>query len=144
MTETLKVKPESSSCIPVRKTAKSAGIDVYVNNDDFTIAPGEIKKVSFGFTAAIPDGHVGIMAIRSGHGAKGLVLANAIGVIDQDYRGDWMANLINNNPHEPIYISRYERVAQVLIVPVSYCDIEVVEELDETERGAGGFGSTGA
>ncbi len=143
MTEILQVKLEQNGTLPQRKTKDSAGIDVYVHDDDFDVMPGEIRKVSFGFSAAIPAGHVGLMVIRSGHGAKGLVLANAAGIIDSDYRGVWMANLINNNPNEPVSVKRGERIAQVVLVPSVCFPVVQVAELDETERGKGGFGHTG-
>lgn len=143
MTEILQVKLEQNGTLPQRKTKDSAGIDVYVHGEDFDVMPGEIRKVSFGFSAAIPAGYVGLMFIRSGHGAKGLVLANGVGVIDSDYRGVWMANLINNNPNEPIKIKSGERIAQVVLVPYATFPVVQVAELDETERGTGGFGSTG-
>lgn len=143
MTEILQVKLEQNGTLPQRKTKYAAGIDMYVNEDDFDVKPGEIRKVSFGFSAAIPAGHVGLMVIRSGHGAKGVALANAVGIIDSDYRGVWMANLINNNPNEPVPIKRGERIAQVVLVPYASFPVVQVAELDETERGAGGFGHSG-
>ena len=93
--------------------------------------------------AAIPEGYVGIMAVRSSMGAKnGINLANGIGVIDSDFRGQLHVTLYNTT-ETPYTVYSGDRIAQLMIVPVAHPSIKVVDELPRTERGEGGFGSTG-
>ena len=112
-------------------------------DENITIAPGETYFVHTGLATEIPDGLVGLIYARSGLACKrGLAPANCVGVIDSDYRGEIMVALHNysNNPQE---IEPGERVAQLVIAPYIAADFVEVETLDNTERGAGGFGSTG-
>ena len=96
-----------------------------------------------GIAAAIPEGHVGIMAVRSSMGVKnGINLANGIGVIDSDYRGEMRVTLYNTTDTE-YTVRPGDRIAQLMVVPVACPPIEVVDTLPETQRGEGGFGSTG-
>lgn len=99
--------------------------------------------VKLGFAAKIPEGHVGLLLPRSGVGAKqGLSLNNTCGVIDADYRGEWMACLrVQNN--KPVEWEAGDRLVQVLIVPVRTPTLHIVEDLDATSRGEGGFGHSG-
>ena len=94
-------------------------------------------------TAAIPAGHVGLLAVRSSMGIRhGVTLSNGVGVIDSDYRGQVHVGL-HNLSGEPYTVQPGDRVAQLMVVPVAAPEIEVVDALPETVRGAGGFGSTG-
>ena len=113
-------------------------------NEVVTIAPGERAKIPTG-VAISPERTdvVAILAGRSGHGLKnGVTLANSIGVIDSDYRGEISVVLINHGK-EPFEVRRGDRIAQMMFVPIYTAAFLPVEELDETDRGAGGFGHTG-
>ncbi|WP_288833697.1 dUTP diphosphatase [uncultured Corynebacterium sp.] len=124
-----------------RATGGSAGFDLSVN-EDVILAPGEHDLVSTGTRVAIPDGHVGFVFTRSSLGARyGIALRNGTGVIDSDYRGEIALALVNNGA-DTIALDRGERVAQLVVVPF-HGEAERVETLDGTERGEGGFGSTG-
>ena len=130
-------KLDDRAIIPTYGTAFSAGADLYACMDHaVTIAPGETYLVHTGISAAIPEGYAGLIYARSG------LAANKVGVIDADYRGEIMVAL-HNHSNQPAEIENGERIAQMVIT--SFLTAEFVEtaELDETERGAGGFGSTG-
>lgn len=108
------------------------------------INPGETRKIQTGIAVAVPEGCVGLVFARSGIATKyGLAPANKVGVIDSGYRGEIIVAL-HNSGHAPVQVVDGDRIAQLVIMPYVAPDIEVVEELDETERGTGGFGSTGA
>ncbi|MBU5682719.1 MAG: dUTP diphosphatase [Candidatus Aenigmatarchaeota archaeon] len=136
----LKVKRLNESAkLPERKREGDAGLDLY-SIEDIEINPNEIKLVSTGIAIEIPKGYVGIIKDRSGLATKGLhVLA---GVIDENYRGEVKIVLINLGK-EKIFLEKYSRVAQLLILPYLKCNVKEVEELSETERGDSGFGSSG-
>ena len=113
-------------------------------NEVVTIAPGARAKIPTGIAIA-PESRdvVAIIAGRSGHGLKhGVTLANSIGVIDSDYRGEISVVLINHGT-EPFEVRRGDRIAQMMFVPIYTAAFCAVDELDETERGVGGFGHTG-
>ena len=137
-----KLRPEAR--LPRRGTELSAGADLFVCSDtDVLIAPGETKLLPTGLAAAIPAGYAGLIFARSGLASKkGLAPANKVGVIDADYRGEIMVSL-HNHSGEPQTVASFERVAQLVIVPFLRADFKETEELDDTARGAGGFGSTG-
>lgn len=108
-----------------------------------TIEPGEIVKIPLGFACAIPFGFEGQVRPRSGLSTKhGITLPNAPGTIDADYRGEMFIALINLGK-ESFTINHGDRIAQLIIAPVAHATIRVVDELDDTDRGLGGFGSTG-
>lgn len=136
----LKVKRLNENAkLPERKREGDAGLDLY-SIEDIEINPNEIKSVSTGIAIEIPKGYVGIIKDRSGLATKGLhVLA---GVIDENYRGEVKIVLINLGK-EKIFLEKYSRVAQLLILPYLKCNVKEVEELSETERGNSGFGSSG-
>ncbi|HMS36202.1 MAG TPA: dUTP diphosphatase [Arachnia sp.] len=120
-----------------------AGADL-IAAEDVTLGPGERRLVGTGVSVAIPEGHVGLVTPRSGLAARtGLSIVNAPGVIDSGYRGEIRVCLINLDPHIPIALAAGDRIAQLLIVPFVTAEFSPVEGLDETERGAGGYGSTG-
>lgn len=130
---------------PSYATAGSAGMDLRACVDEpVTVAPGQRVAVPTGFAIALPDpGWVALIYARSGLAVKhGLAPANCVGVVDSDYRGEIVVAL-QNYAGEEYTIQPGERVAQMVIAPVTQARINVVEELDETARGAGGFGSTG-
>lgn len=107
------------------------------------IAPGETLTIRTGITCAIPAGYVGLLVVRSSLGVKhGLSLANDVGVIDAGYTGEVMVCL-RNEGDAPVTIEHGERIAQLVVVPCSTSAWVEVDGLDETERGQGGFGSTG-
>ena len=138
-------KLDPAALLPTYGSAGAAGADLYAcpSGEPVTIAPGETAFIHTGLSAAIPAGYAGLVHARSGLASKrGLAPANKVGVIDSDYRGEWMIAL-HNHGDVPQTVNPGDRVAQLLIVPVMTPDIVEVDELDETDRGAGGFGSTG-
>lgn len=142
----LKIKKlRENARIPFRATAGSAGMDLYACIDEaITIAPHEIKLIPTGIAIALESAeYVAYLYARSGLAIKhGIAPANCVGVIDSDYRGEVCVGLINQTT-EPFVIEPNERIAQMVISLVILPEIEVVDELDDTDRGAGGFGSTG-
>ena len=130
--------------LPTYGTPSSAGADLYVCLEaPVAIQPGETAFLPTGLAIAVPEGYVGLVFARSGMACKqGLAPANKVGVIDADYRGQVQVAL-HNHGSQPQTVCDGDRVAQLLVVPVLAPSLEVVEELDETVRGAGGFGSTG-
>ncbi|AEG49283.1 Deoxyuridine 5'-triphosphate nucleotidohydrolase [Sphingobium chlorophenolicum L-1] len=127
---------------PAYATAHAAGMDV-VSAEDVILVPGGRHAVSTGFAMAIPEGYEVQVRPRSGLALKhGISLPNTPGTIDADYRGELKVILINLGS-EPFVIARGDRIAQLVAAPVQMACFEEVEELDETVRGAGGFGSTG-
>lgn len=130
--------------VPSYGSAAAAGADLYTDSEvPVTVAPGETVMVHTGIAVAIPEGHVGLIFARSGLATKrGLAPANKVGVIDADYRGELMISL-HNHSREPQTIDAFERVAQLVVMPCVQAPYEEAENLDETARGGGGFGSTG-
>ncbi len=128
--------------LPRYETEGSAGLDLRAD-EPFTLAPGERRLVPTGLALEIPPGHEGQVRPRSGLAVRhGLAVVNAPGTIDSDYRGEVQVILVNLGK-APVSLARGDRVAQLVIAPVTRAIVEVVEELAATERGAGGFGSTG-
>lgn len=131
--------------IPTKGSAEAAGRDLYAHLDgnNIMIQPHKTYKVPLGFSMAIPKGWVGLIFSRSGIVfKKGLRLANGVGVIDSDYRGEWAVMLHNDSDCTQI-VEDGERIAQVIFVKYKDVVFYPVKELDDTERGDGGFGSTG-
>lgn len=137
-------KLNDKAIIPTYGTAAAAGADLYACADaDITIEAGATALVHTGVAMAIPDGYVGLVFARSGLASKrGLAPANKVGVIDSDYRGEIMVAL-HNHSAQPQTISHGERIAQIAFLPFASVAFTLVDELDSTERGTGGFGSTG-
>lgn len=136
----LRLDPELST--PERAHEGDAGIDLR-SSDDLIVAPGEWAMVPTGIAVAIPDGYAGLVAPRSGLAARfGISVVNGPGVIDAGYRGELMVILINHGV-DPLEISRGDRIAQLLVVPVSVPVLVEVSELPDSSRGEGGFGSSG-
>ena len=131
--------------IPRRATEGAAGMDLYACIDEsITLAPQQLVIVPTGIAIELPDnGCAAFLYARSGLGVKhGICLANGVGVIDSDYRGEVFAGLCNVSD-KPYVIAPGERIAQMVIAPVFTPDVVEVSELSDTQRGAGGFGSTG-
>lgn len=121
-----------------------AGLDLRAS-EDVTLQPFERRLISTGLAIAIPEGYAGFVQPRSGMALKrGLSMANTPGLIDAHYRGELKVVAINLDSKEAIHIERGERIAQLVIQQVPVVDLEEVDELDDTDRGAGGFGSSGA
>lgn len=128
-----------------RATKGSAGMDLHACIDsEITIEPGEIKVIPTGLAIALEnENYVAYIYARSGLAIKhGITLANCVGVVDSDYRGEVCVGLTNISKN-PYTIAPDERIAQLVIAPVCICEAVEVDDLDSTERGEGGFGSTG-
>jgi dUTP pyrophosphatase len=130
--------------LPSRATPGSAGFDLHAALDDaLVLAPGDRAAVPTGFAIAVPAGFEAQVRPRSGLAIQhGLVLPNAPGTIDSDYRGE-VKVLVMNAGREPITLRRGERIAQLVVAPVANAEFSEVTSLDETARGEGGFGHTG-
>ena len=128
--------------LPHYATEDSAGVDLPLA-EDLNLKPGERALAPTGFSMAIPKGYEGQVRPRSGLSIKhGLTVINAPGTIDADYRGEVKVPLINLG-QETLHLERGMRIAQLIIAPIVQVTFEEVEELESTERGAGGFGSSG-
>ncbi|MBR5234545.1 MAG: dUTP diphosphatase [Clostridia bacterium] len=144
--EMLKIKKlRDNAVVPKRATGGSAGMDLYACIDEaVTVKPHECVKIPTGIAIALPSALYGAFIFaRSGLSINhGLAPANCVGVVDSDYRGEVIVGLVNQF-NEPYTVEPGERVAQMVIMPVSLMDVIECDILDETERGDGGFGSTG-
>lgn len=142
---TIKIKKLNDLAkIPTRGTAESAGYDLYAATDkDIQISPHSNVKIGTGIAMSIPNGFFGGIFARSGVATKrNMRPSNCVGIIDSDYTGEVIVS-IHNDSTETKTIQSGERIAQLVIVPYLNIIFDEVNELDETERGAGGFGSTG-
>ena len=136
-------KLTNRSIIPTFGTEFSAGADLYSAGDDVTISPNKTALIPTGLSVEIPAHFVGLIFARSGLATKsGLAPANKVGVVDADYRGEVMVALHNHSKAEQ-KIAPMERIAQLVVAPFLKASFEEREELSDTVRGAGGFGSTG-
>lgn len=135
---------DDDNLIPYYATKGSAGIDLHANVlCDTLISPGETKKIPTGISVEIPSGYYGAVYARSGLATKnGLRPANCVGVIDSDYRGEIIVPLHNDSGDTQV-IKHLDRVAQLIIMPYERVKITVKPYLSVTDRGNGGFGSTG-
>lgn len=140
----IKIINKSKHELPKYTTAGSAGMDLRANIDNpITLAPGERVLIPTGLHIALPVGYEAHIRPRSGLAIKhGITCLNTPGTIDSDYRGDIGVELINHG-HEPFIINDGERIAQMVIAKYEQAEWVVTEELDETERGDGGYGHTG-
>ena len=138
------IKLNSNAIVPTYGTPYAAGADLYALPDgEITVNPGETVLVHTGIAIQIPEGYGGFIFARSGIATKrGLAPANKVGVIDSDYRGEIMVSIHNHSAVSQT-IASGERVAQLVIMPYAKACFCECESLDETERAAGGFGSTG-
>lgn len=129
--------------LPVRAHPTDAGIDLHAAAD-CDLTPGGRELVGTGVAVAIPSGYVGLVHPRSGLAARaGLSILNAPGTIDAGYRGEIKVNLINLDPSDTVRITRGDRIAQLIIQRVELWDVVEVDQLDESDRGESGHGSTG-
>ena len=130
--------------LPAYATAQSAGLDLMAAvASDVTLAPGARQLIPTGLAIALPAGYEAQVRPRSGLALKhGITVLNSPGTIDADYRGEVQVLLINHGP-APFVIRRGDRIAQMVVAPMTRIAWSIVERLDETERGSGGYGSTG-
>ena len=137
-------KLKANAALPVYSSAAAAGADLRACLEkDVIIRPGKTEMISTGLAMEVPEGYAGLIYARSGLASKrGLAPANKVGVIDSDYRGEIMVAL-HNHSEEAAVISHGERIAQLIITPYLTAEFTEKEVLEETERGFGGFGSTG-
>jgi dUTP pyrophosphatase len=141
---TLKVRRlDARATLPTRAYPGDAGLDLYALEEG-VLAPGERAAIGTGIAVEIPDGEAGLVLPRSGLAARhGIAIVNAPGLIDSGYRGEIRVLLLNTDRVAPFTISAGDRIAQLVLVKVQTPAVEEVEELAVSERGAGGFGSTG-
>ena len=145
MTQQVRIKKlHPDAVIPTYGTPFAAGADLYACMDSsVTIGPGQTQFIHTGLAVEIPVGFAGLVYARSGLACKkGIAPANKVGVIDADYRGEIMVAL-HNHSSEAVTIESKERIAQLVITPFLTAQFEETDELGDTERGEGGFGSTG-
>lgn len=137
-------KLKANAALPVYSSAAAAGADLRAClEEDVIIRPGKTEMISTGLAMEVPEGYAGLIYARSGLASKrGLAPANKVGVIDSDYRGEIMVAL-HNHSEEAAVISHGGRIAQLIITPYLTAEFTEKEVLEETERGFGGFGSTG-
>lgn len=143
--EPIKVKKlREGAILPTYGTPYSAGADLYACLEEaVTILPGETKKIPTGIAMELPLGTAGLIYARSSLGTKkGLAPANKVGVVDSDYRGEFLI-FLHNHSAEPQIIAHGDRVAQLVVTPVFTPGFVEAQELSDTLRGDGGFGSTG-
>lgn len=141
----LQVQPEGEGLeLPAYATAGAAGMDLRAAvRAEVTLAPGARALISCGFRIALPEGYEAQVRPRSGLALRhGVTVANAPGTIDSDYRGT-VAVILVNLGDEPFIVRRGERIAQLVVAPVTRVELTVVDELPASARGAGGFGHTG-
>lgn len=140
----LRIVNTSNNELPTYATKGSAGMDLRANlQEDVVIAPGERKLISTGLKISLPVGYEAQIRPRSGLALKkGVTVLNSPGTVDSDYIGDIGVILINHG-EESLTVSNGDRIAQMVIAKHETVEFEQVESLDETERGSGGFGSTG-
>ncbi len=138
-------KLKENAIIPTRGSKFAAGYDLYacLDCDSLTIEPHKSAKIGTGIAAALPTGYFGAIFARSGLATKqSLRPANCVGVVDSDYRGEYIV-FIHNDSSEVKTINNGERIAQLVVMPFMEVSFTETDVLDETERGEGGFGSTG-
>jgi dUTP pyrophosphatase len=129
--------------MPRYASAGDAGLDLLAA-EDVSLGPGERAAIPTGIAVAIPEGHAGFVHARSGRALKeGLALVNAPGLIDSGYRGEIKVIVVNLDPRSPIDIRRGDKIAQLVVQAVETIDPVIVDELPASDRGEGGFGSTG-
>ena len=138
------IRLRDSAILPTYGSLSAAGADLYCPEGEGVCVPAhKTVLVKTGVALAIPEGYVGLIYARSGIATKrSLAPANKVGVIDSDYRGELMVALHNHSDEEQS-VEGGERIAQLVITPYLRAEFSIVDTLDETERGAGGFGSTG-
>lgn len=127
--------------LPTRGSVGSAGLDIY-STEDYEIKPHSCCMVHTYLAMEIPEGYCGLLATRSSMGMMGVRIAAGLNIIDSDYRGELKVYLWNDGEY-PWTICQGDRIAQLVIVPYYFCEVEETDELTKTKRGSGGLGSTG-
>ena len=141
--EILVTKLDKDAVIPTYAKPGDAGADLYAISE-LVLTPGERALVKTGIAIALPNGYVGLVHPRSGLGLKnGISVVNTPGTIDAGYRGEIGVVLINHDLHESFQVKKGDRIAQLVIQKVENAQFKVVNQLPESERAAGGYGSTG-
>ena len=141
--EILVTKLDNDAVIPTYAKPGDAGADLY-SISDLVLTPGERALVKTGIAIALPNGYVGLVHPRSGLGLKnGISVVNTPGTIDSGYRGEIGVVLINHDLHESFQVKKGDRIAQLVIQKVENAQFKMVNQLPESERAAGGYGSTG-
>ena len=137
-------KLKKSAILPTYGSAEAAGADLYAClGEPVTILPGESAFIPTGLAMEIPKGYAGLIYARSGLACKhGLAPANKVGVVDSDYRGEFIV-VLHNHSNAPQEVAHGERIAQLVVTPVLTPCFEEVDDLTDTQRSSGGFGSTG-
>lgn len=138
----MKIKVLDKNCIPKKAHSIDAGFDVK-SRVDFLVPPQGTTMIPTGVCVEIPVGMVGLLFPRSSISKTPLRMSNSVGVIDAGFTGEIQVPLHNTSNIEMARINKYDRIAQLVIVPLADVSIEIVDELEESERGNGGFGSTG-
>ena len=136
------MKLTTTAITPSRGTPNSAGLDLYADAD-VLVSSGASVMLGTGIAVEIPQGHVGLVFIRSSVGKSSVALANSVGVIDSDYRGEIKLCLIYTAGNGGHYIRKGQAIAQLVVMPYLHTELVEVDALSTTERGDGGFGSTG-
>lgn len=137
--QVVKCLAEDTAFLPKRANSTDAGADL-MSTENLEIWPGEQKLVDTGVAVKIPEGYAGFVFNRSSQGKKGITIPHSVGVIDADYRGN-IKVILKNIGEDPYKIERGDRIAQLVLVPVLLVEFEDI--WNDTERGMGGFGSTG-
>lgn len=137
-------KLDPRATVPTYGSASAAGADLYaMSGEDIEILPHQTVMIHTGLAMELPEGYCGLIFARSGIASKrGLAPANKVGVVDSDYRGEFMVAL-HNHSDAPAVVAGGERIAQLVITPYLRAEFVESDALTETDRGAGGFGSTG-
>lgn len=138
----MKIKVLDENCIPKKAHTVDAGFDLKARKYT-SVFPQDTQFVLTGVCVEIPVGFVGLLFPRSSISNTPLRMVNSVGVIDSGFTGEIQVPLYNTSEVEIVDVDKYERIAQLVIVPLADVSIEIVEELEETDRGDGGFGSTG-
>lgn len=139
----MKIKLLDENCMPNKAHVTDAGFDLKARQE-YSVFPQDTVIVSTGVCIDIPVGYVGLLFPRSSISKTPLRMANSVGVIDSGYKGEIKVPLSNTSDIEIVDIEKYERIAQLVIIPISEVnELEVVDDLGSSDRGFGGFGSTG-
>lgn len=138
-TPKIKCLVDDKAFLPARANPTDAGADLK-STETCEIYPGDQKMIDTGVAVKIPEGYAGFVFNRSSQGKKGISIPHSVGIIDSDYRGN-IKVILKNLGEDPYKIERGDRIAQLVIVPIVLCDFEDI--WNDTERGTGGFGSTG-
>lgn len=138
----IKVKLLDKKCMPVKQHETDGGFDIY-SREDASVFPQDTVFVKTGVCVAVPEGYVALLIPRSSLSKTPLRLANSLGVIDSNFTGEIQIPFYNTSDVEIVDINKYERYCQLVIVPIIDAELEIVGELEDTDRGSNGFGSTG-